>query len=402
MTAPAHRVLHVIHYPFFGGPQNQVLALSRPLESRGWESVVVLPDDPGSALSRLLAGDVNAQVMRLGRMRAQLSPLRQLRYLAGLPGDVSRLRCVMRRVRIDLVVSTSIVNLQGQVAGRLENLPVITQLLDSRTPMLLRRAVMPLVTSLSDVLMPTGMGIAEVHPGAVAIGNRLIPFYPPVETSVFRPDAASRTAARDRLGIPADAFVAGAVANVTPQKGLEWFARATGELSRRHSDVHVVLLSGLMNTQTEYARKIEGEFADQGLLGSPRFHWMDGGADIANLIAALDVFLLTSVPRSEGVSTTVLEAMSTGIPVVTADVGALREVVRHGASGFVVPPMNVDAIVDATERLRADIALRARMGADARRLAVDLYDVETCADTYVQAFEVAIDHSSRRRVGSRR
>jgi glycosyltransferase involved in cell wall biosynthesis len=396
------RALHVIHYPFYGGPQNQVLRLARPLERRGWESVVILPDEPGNARSRLLAGDVNTQVMKLGRMRARLSPLRQLRYLAGLPGDVKRLRRVMRRLRIDVVVSTSTVNLQGQVAGRLENLPIITQLLDSRTPMLLRRAVMPLVTSLSDAVMPTGRGIAEVHPGALALGSRLIPFYPPVETSLFRPDAETRAAARFRLGIPADAFVAGAVANVTPQKGLEWFARATGELCRRHSDVHVVLLSGLMNTQTEYARKIEREFADQGLLGSPRFHWMDGGADVANLIAALDVFLLTSVPRSEGVSTTVLEAMSTGIPVVTADVGALHEVVRHGISGFVVPPMNVDAIVGATERLRADIALRTRMGADARRLAVDLYDVETCADSYVQAFEVAIDHSSRRKGRSRR
>jgi glycosyltransferase involved in cell wall biosynthesis len=397
-----HRALHVINYPFYGGPQNQVLRLAGPLERRGWESVVVLPDHPGSAEARLAAEGIDTQIIKLGRLRAQLSPWSNLQFLAGMPGDVGRLRGLINRMQIDMVVSTSIVNLQGQIAGHLENVPVITQLLDSRTPMLLRRAVMPLVTRLSDVVMPTGKGIAEVHPGALALGSRLIPFYPPVDTNLFRPDAAIRTAARSHLGIPADAFVAGTVANVTPQKGLEWFARATGELARRHADMHVVLLSGLMSTHSGYARAIEGEFADQGLLGSPRFHWVDAGADVARLIAALDVFLLTSVPRSEGVSTTVLEAMSTGIPVVTADVGALREAVQDGVSGFVVPPLKVEAIVEATERVHADVALRTRMGAYARRRAVELYDVESCADTYARAFNVAMDHATRRRVRSQR
>ncbi|HEX3220100.1 MAG TPA: glycosyltransferase family 4 protein [Candidatus Limnocylindria bacterium] len=391
------RVLHVIHYPFFGGPQNQVLRLAAPLRRRGWESTVVLPDEPGSALERLRSGGVSAEAITLGRIRASLDPVAQVRFLTGWVADVRRLREIIARLRIDLLTSSSAINLQGQVAGHMEGIPVVTQLLDTRAQLALRWAAMAFVTQLSDALLSTGMHVAQLHPGAVKFGDRLVPFYPPVATDVFRP--ADSGLARRRLGIPADAFVMGTVANLTPQKGLEWFARASGILVRRHADLHVVLLSSALATQHAYGGSVTQELADAGLLQSTKFHWSDPGEDVAALLTALDVFLLTSVPRSEGISTTVLEAMSAGIPVVATDVGGLSEVVEEGLTGLLVPPLDSGAIVHAVDQLRADRILRGRMAAEGRRRALERYDAEYCADAYVRAFELATRRSSAR--GSR-
>ncbi len=71
--------------------------------------------------------------------------------------------------------------------------------------------------------------------------------------------------------------------------------------------------------------------------------------------------------------------------------------VEDGVTGFVVPPLDPQAIADATLRLLDDADLRARMGEAARRRAVERYDVEVCADTHVQAFEAAIAHHRLRR-----
>ena len=98
------------------------------------------------------------------------------------------------------------------------------------------------------------------------------------------------------------------------------------------------------------------------MLDDGRLALVDPGDDVARFLKVLDVFLLTSVPRSEGVSTTVLEAMATGVPVVATDVGGLDEVVENGRTGYVVPPLRADAIAAAALRLIRDPILRAEFG----------------------------------------
>lgn len=65
----------------------------------------------------------------------------------------------------------------------------------------------------------------------------------------------------------------------------------------------------------------------------------------------------------------VAEAMSFGVPPIASVAGALPERVTHEVSGLLVPPRDVDALVDAIERLRGDEALRSRLGAGAREAA---------------------------------
>jgi glycosyltransferase involved in cell wall biosynthesis len=82
------------------------------------------------------------------------------------------------------------------------------------------------------------------------------------------------------------------------------------------------------------------------------------------VLAAMDVYALTSV--SEGLPNTVLEAMATGLPVVSTRVGGVEELVEHGVTGFVVPPNDPDALAKTLALLLRDESLRRTAGAAGR------------------------------------
>jgi glycosyltransferase involved in cell wall biosynthesis len=105
-----------------------------------------------------------------------------------------------------------------------------------------------------------------------------------------------------------------------------------------------------------------------------RFQFLGYRADPAAVLAAADVFVLTS--RHEGLPIALLEAMALGVaPVVTA-VGGIPEVVTDGHDALLVPPGDVAAVVAAIRRLADEPGTRRRLGAGAMRRAA-AFDITT-------------------------
>ena len=82
--------------------------------------------------------------------------------------------------------------------------------------------------------------------------------------------------------------------------------------------------------------------------------------DAARAMSEADAFLLPSV--FEGTPLTLMEAMRSGLLVITTDTCGMRDVVRHGENGLLVPPRSPDAISRALAQLKGDSALRERLG----------------------------------------
>jgi len=91
-----------------------------------------------------------------------------------------------------------------------------------------------------------------------------------------------------------------------------------------------------------------------------RYAFLGYRQDIPDLLAAADVFLLSSI--SEGLPVTVLEAMAAALPVVATCVGDLSDVVEHGVTGFLVPPRDPGQLAEALERLCVSSELRRQFG----------------------------------------
>jgi glycosyltransferase involved in cell wall biosynthesis/SAM-dependent methyltransferase/uncharacterized protein YbaR (Trm112 family) len=390
------RFLFVIHYPVWGGPHNQALRLAEPLAARGWETIVVLPDEPGNAAHRLRGAGVEVVQMPLSRLRAVADPRAQLRFLTSIRGDVARIRRLIRGRDPQLVVVGGLVNPQAALAARLEGVPVVWQLLDTRAPRALRLALMPFVRRLADVVMTNGYEVAVSHPGAVAFGDRLFPFFSPVDLELFRPDEERRASARAELGIAQGELVIGTVGNLTPMKDHGTFLRAAREVLQAFANARFVILGASYAYRDDYTAGLWRQAEQLGLLNGNRLIIRDPGARVADLAPALDVFWLTSESRSEGTSTAVGEAMALALPVVATNVGALRETIVDGETGFLVPPRSPEQLAGRTHGLLENAALREKMGAAARERAARFFGLDACLEIHLRTFEKATSGSERR------
>jgi glycosyltransferase involved in cell wall biosynthesis len=385
-------VLFVIHYPVYGGPHNQALLLARELKRQGVSMTVILPEGAHSAAQRLRTPGIDVVTISLHRARATLRPGPLLGLGAHLPGEVKAIRRIIRERSIDIVQLGGLVNPHGAIAGRLEGKAVVWQLLDTRPPMAVRRLFMPLVLRLSDAIMTTGQAVARVHPGASGIGERLLPFFPPVDPERFDPDSADREAAKASFGFETDDVVIGTVGNLNPQKGHEFLLQAAGLARSAQPRLKVLIVGSSHETHRAYESKLRHLLDRLGLEIGRDVVFAGSLEDVRPALAAMDVFVLSSVPRSEGAPTAVEEAMMMTRPIVAADVGAVSELIEDGVTGFLVPPLDPGALSEAILRMGDDRASQERMGALGRDRAIDLCSVEECARIHLEAYGRALMH----------
>jgi len=175
-----------------------------------------------------------------------------------------------------------------------------------------------------------------------------------VDTIEFAPGDADRAA----LGLPEDVPIALFVGDVqSPIKNLDTVLKAMVRVSRLH-----LAVAGHIGTSP-----YPGMAARLGI--DDRTHFLDFRSDIAELMRAADFFVLVS--RRDSCPLVVLEALSSGLPVVTAKTVGNYDLVA-GRAGFVVEsPDDLDALVDAMRVLATDQRKRASFAAEARRVGLE-------------------------------
>jgi D-inositol-3-phosphate glycosyltransferase len=159
---------------------------------------------------------------------------------------------------------------------------------------------------------------------------------PGVDLSVFRPDSVS--AARRRLGLPADAVVLVFAGRIQPLKGPDIVLRAAAELLRSSPALAgrlvVVFVGGPSGSEVGAPGRLEGLAAALGIAGCVRLEPPCPQRELADWYRAATAVLVPS--HSESFGLVALEAQACGTPVVAAAVGGLRTSVRDGFSGVLV------------------------------------------------------------------
>lgn len=391
------KVLSVVHSPYFGGPHNEVLRLARPLAARGWEIEIAVPDEPGSAASRLEEAGVTVHALPLSRLRASPDPRLLLRFGRGFRPTVRGLEELIAHSGADVVQIGGLVNPHAALAARRRGSAVVWQIVDSRAPASLRRVAMPLVRRFADAVMFDGEALIDLHGGRESLPVSAFVYFPPVDTARFVPSSDHRRSVRDELGVPADAPVVGTVSSLNPMKGLEYFLDAAAAVAAAQSETRFVVVGDAPETHVVYREQLR-QRAAQLALPNPVL-WAGERGDVERWYPAFDVHVITSLPRSEGTTTTALEAQSCGVPVVATRVAAVAEAVDDGITGLLVPPERPDAIAEAVKRILGDEPLRTAMGLAGRRAASERFDAERVSDVYVQAYQAALSHAALRRRG---
>jgi glycosyltransferase involved in cell wall biosynthesis len=170
---------------------------------------------------------------------------------------------------------------------------------------------------------------------------------------------------REELGVPADAFVVGTVANFKPHKGYQYLVKVAAHVVRERPDARFVLV-GQGPMQEEIGRMVRAEGIEEAVI------FAGFRDDALRVVRTFDAYALASI--HEGLPLALLEAMALGCPPVATSVGGVRAVIEDAVNGYVVPPRDPAALAERLILLRDDPVLRRRMSVAAAGRAAD-FDV---------------------------
>jgi 1,2-diacylglycerol 3-alpha-glucosyltransferase len=137
-------------------------------------------------------------------------------------------------------------------------------------------------------------------------------------------------------GIPDGAFVAGYVGRLAPEKNLSFLAEAAGRFASASERGHVLVVGSGPSEGEISQRFVAGGLAHRLHLAGSRT-----GQELVDAYHAMDAFIFASRTETQGMVLT--EAMAAGKPVVALDAPGVREVVRDGHNGFLLPSEDADA-----------------------------------------------------------
>ncbi len=364
-------VLHPITRLIVGGAQENTMYTAAGLDKTRFAAAVVAGPQTGSEGSLIEAlGALGVPLTILPQLLRQISPINEVLALW-------KLYRLMRAGQYRIVhTHSSKAGILGRVAAKLAGVPVIVHTVhgwsfhDQMHPLLkqvyilLERLCAPLSDALILVAEPDrrkGLENGIGKPAQYTLIRSAIPL------GDFDPAKVDGAAVRQELGIPSGAPVLGNVGRFSPQKNpIDWL-RIASVVAAEMPLAHFLLVG-----DGPLRPKVEAQISAFGL--QDRFTLTGLRRDVDRMLAAMDVFLLTSL--WEGLPRVIPQAFSMGLPVIANRADGTVEAIRPGQDGYLCDPGDLESMAAACITLLNDPALRQTMGQNGQAYARRYFDLD--------------------------
>ncbi len=358
------RVMFVMTSMPVGGAETLLVNLVRGLDNCRFAPEIVCLKEPGP-----LGGELASEMPIHSHLLAGKYDLRVLPRLCRL----------LRSRKIDALVTVGAGDKMfwGRLAARLTGVPVVISALHSTGwPDSIGR-LNRLLTPWTDAFI----GVADAHAEHLIERegfprDKVHTIYNGVDTTRFAPGDGS--AKRRELGLPEEALTVGILAALRPEKNHELFLAGAEQIHRQLPATHFIVVGdGPLRTQLE-------KQAHQ--LGIAQVtHFLGSRSDVPELLQTLDVLALTSHNEASPVS--ILEALSSEVPLVAPEVGSVPETVLPNITGRLFSAGDRSGFVLSTVELLSNPTLRAEMGSEGRRRVVEQWSLGAMVSSYEALLE---------------
>jgi glycosyltransferase involved in cell wall biosynthesis len=169
----------------------------------------------------------------------------------------------------------------------------------------------------------------------------------------FDPRQVDRQAVRQELGLPKDVVVIGNVGRFSTQKNPQDWVRVAGRVGQACPNTRFLLVGdGPLRIQVEQALQQAGIAGRTTLTGLRR--------DVPRMLAAIDIFMLTSL--WEGLPRVIPQAMAMGLPVIANRADGVTEAIQDGSSGYLCSPGEIEQMAECCIELVQHPLKRQEMG----------------------------------------
>ena len=203
-----------------------------------------------------------------------------------------------------------------------------------------------------------------------------------VNTQRFCPDQQRRQQIRKEISISDEQLVVGSVGRLVTVKNYPSLIKAFKLIAERVPNALLLFAGDGPNRE-----KLEELTQQQGLKDKVKF--LGRRDDIPSVMNAYDVFVLPSY--REGLSNTILEAMSSGLPAIVSNVGGSPEIVIEGKTGYLFEVDDIEQISSKIIHLFEDSEMLREFSNNAREHVVKNYSLETMVNNYQNVYQELID-----------
>ncbi|HEY3931402.1 MAG TPA: glycosyltransferase [Verrucomicrobiae bacterium] len=358
IAALPKRVLHVHNSADIYGASRMLLRWVKSMDRRRFETIVVLPED--GPLKKLLEAE-KVDVILHPRLSVITRPVfrswRIILFLLNYPVSVFFFWRLTRQRRIDLVYTNTGVMVSPALAAWLARVPHVWHIRESFQEF---QNFWPLfswfITHFSFVVIAVSNPIANQFR---SLNNIVVIHdgFSPEEFLVPKENLRAEFQTRYHL---AGHFVVGCVGRIKlVRKGQEFLVRATALLKQRGLSIKALIVGVTFPGNESHLEQIRRMVIELGIEDNVVF--TGELPDTRAAYAAMDVLALTSA-QPEPFGNVVMEAMGMGLPVIATNIGGSLDQVVDGATGFLIPPANPEALAEAIEKLMKNPELRQRMG----------------------------------------
>lgn len=207
-----------------------------------------------------------------------------------------------------------------------------------------------------------------------------------IPTNRFSRPRTTRSEWRAKEDFRDDQILFVCVARFAAQKNHALLLKAFAQGPASDPNAHLVLVG-----EGDLQEQLEEQAKNLGLSG--KVHFLGLRSDVSDVLNAMDVFVLTS--DWEGNPLSVMEAMASGLPVVSTAVGGVPNLLANGKEGFLERPGDARGLAKSMAFLLSSPETRRSMGAAAARRAKETFDVSRMVQAYEQLYENLVNHSQR-------
>ncbi|MCU0595711.1 MAG: glycosyltransferase [Desulfobacterota bacterium] len=338
------------HHFFLGGGEASLYDLIQTLNRDRFSPLALVPAR-GDILERMKARGIPAYV----------SPLPSLKRVLPWhpPLALGQLVVLLRRAKPAILhANGSRACLYAVLAGQLLGVPVLWHVRETLKDLWIYDRFL-FTLSRAVVCVSESVKAKRFDSLSVRWKEKIDVVYNGVDSSIFCRNPSNRERVRRELGIEENEILFGVVANYVPLKGQDFFLQGAAALKNSNPALPFKVLLIGRPIDTLFLDRLRN-LADELLL-EDRVLFRDHTDRIAEIYSALDIFVLPS--RREGFSRSILEAMSTGLPVLATQLSEIQEAVVEGQNGLLVPHGDVETLRRAALTLAKDRGLRETMGA---------------------------------------
>ena len=180
---------------------------------------------------------------------------------------------------------------------------------------------------------------------SVCPSEKLLKIHSGVDVAQYMQPNGNMVEKKRSLGLDQNEAVIGFVGWLLPIKGPNYLLKAMDYVWHEHPETSLILVG-----KGDLDVDLRAEALRKNANGKVKFlGWRE---DVDEIMPVFDMLVLPSL--NEGMGRVLVEAMAAGKPVVASRVGGIPDLVRHGETGYLVPPADVEALADGIKKLLDD------------------------------------------------